>query len=125
LVACARPTLRSFLTSCYCSLRYPSRSTIAFAVDDLGGVGLVGTSKEAAARRPLPIVFLWFWLGIMDVLLPASALSLRRHLKNHNLVSRRERVPFSCPLSTSNKKVAKARRTIFALSRKQGKSFFI
>ena len=35
---------------------------------------LVGGSEEVAAR-PLPIVFLCFWLGVGDALLPASALS--------------------------------------------------
>jgi hypothetical protein len=40
---------------------------------------LVGMSEEVAAW-PLPIVFLCFWLGVKDALLPASALSPRRRL---------------------------------------------
>ena len=43
---------------------------------------LVGMSEEVAAW-PLPIVFLCFWLGVGDTLLPASASTPRRRLKNH------------------------------------------
>ena len=68
LTACAQPALRSFPTSCR------SLPKMTQAAPDL-----VGMSEEVAAR-PLPIVFLCFWRGVGEALLPASALSPRRHL---------------------------------------------
>jgi hypothetical protein len=43
---------------------------------------LVGMSEEVAAW-PLPIDFLFFWLGVGDDLLPVSTSMPRRRLKNY------------------------------------------
>jgi hypothetical protein len=45
LAACAQPALRSFPTSCCCSLRSPSRSTAASTTDDPGGAGFGGEER--------------------------------------------------------------------------------